>query len=247
MNRWVSLLISVAASSALAQTFVSDERKLKESPRTMFIEVKLSPYTPLIDGASVFSDLPANERPYAYLFDNTPMLMGEFEVEYQLFQKFGTLSAGVSLGYAEKFGKSIDSATGQRIGQSTGLMLVPIKALLVYRFDWLKQKTRIPLVPYAKGAFVTMPWWITNGSEEERLGQFKGNGVRFGLAGVLGLAVELDFLDQRLARDFDSSVGVNHTYLFAEGTFQGMNFFPSVGPPLDFSSMHFMFGLGLEF
>jgi D-methionine transport system permease protein len=40
--------------------------------------------------------------------------------------------------------------------------------------------------------------------------------VAFGLSFTAGLSFMLDFLDQRLARDFDSSVGVNHTYLFAE-------------------------------
>ena len=245
MKRWFSLLVTVAASSALAQTFVSDERKPKESPRSMFLEVKLSPFTPLIDSA--FPSLDAAQRPYAKFFGNTPMLMGELEVEYQLFQKFGTIAVGLSLGYAEKYGKSIDAETGAQISQSTGLHLVPVKVLVVYRFDWLKQKTKIPLVPYAKGAFVTMPWWITNGGNVEVSNNVRGEGVQFGLAGVLGLAFELDFLDPRLARDFDSSMGVNHTYLFAEGTIQAMDLFPTAGPPLNLSSQHFMFGLGLEF
>ena len=74
----------------------------------------------------------------------------------------------------------------------------------------------------------------------------RGQGVKFGIAGVLGLALQLDFIDQRLARDFDSSVGVNHTYLFAEGTLQEMNLFGG-SKALDLSSAHFMFGLGFEF
>jgi hypothetical protein len=61
------------------------------------------------------------------------------------------------------------------------------------------------------------------------------------------VSLELDFLDPRLARDFDSSIGVNHTYLFAEGTVQGMALFNTKPRDLDFSSEHFMFGLGFEF
>jgi hypothetical protein len=124
--------------------------------------------------------------------------------------------------------------------------VVPIKVVVAYRFDYLKQKTKVPLVPYVKGEFVAMPWWAVNGAAVEQSAGFYGKGARFGLAGVVGLAVELDFLDQRLARDFDSSMGVNHTYLFAEATFQGMNLFPSVGPAANWSSIHFMFGLALE-
>ena len=74
-----------------------------------------------------------------------------------------------------------------------------------------------------------------------------GEGVKFGFGGVLGLSLELDFLDRRLARDFDSSVGVNHTYLFAEGTLQEMALFNSDAKGLDFSSFHAVFGLGFEF
>ncbi len=242
----VALLWSVVSFSALAQTFVSDEHRTKESPRSMFLEIKLSPYMPLID--QPFQNKPVAERPYAFFFgENNPMLLGEIEFEYQLFQAFGSLAIGASVGYAEKYGQALDVTNDSRVGQSTGLSMVPIKALLVYRFDWLKQKTKIPLVPYVKGAFVAIPWWITNGGEVENVREFAGRGTRFGLAGVFGLALELDFIDPRLARDFDSSMGVNHTYLFAEATLQGMDFFPSVGAPLNLSSQHFMFGLGLEF
>ncbi|PZR13536.1 MAG: hypothetical protein DI536_12345 [Archangium gephyra] len=245
MKRWVSLLVVIAASSAMAQTFVSDERKPKESPRSMFFEFKLSPFTPLIDSTATVGE--GKQLPYDKFFGDSPMLLGEIEIEYQVFQKFGTIAVGLSGGYAEKYGKSVSANSGAAIGQSTGLHVVPLKALLIYRFDWLKQKTRIPLVPYVKGAFVTMPWWIMNGKAIEVFNNVRGEGVRFGLAAVFGLAFELDFLDPRLARDFDSSMGVNHTYLFAEGTLQAMNLFPSAGPPLNLSSQHFNFGIGLEF
>lgn len=240
MNRAV-LVCCLVAAPALAQVFASDVRERKESPRTMFLEFKLSPYTPMLD-----SGFAKNTGPYFTFFGNAPMLLGEIELEYEFFQKFGTLSAGFSAGYAEKYGKALDAATGEHIGQSTGIHVVPIKVVLAYRFDYFKQKNKVPLVPYAKAEFVAMPWWATNGSVVEESSGVYGKGARFGLAGVLGLALELDFLDQRLARDFDSSMGVNHTYLFAEATFQAMNLFPPVGPSFNWSSIHFMFGLGLE-
>lgn len=127
------------------------------------------------------------------------------------------------------------------------MRLVPIKAMLVYRFDWAKEKWGIPVVPYAKGAFVAMPYFLLSGVNLEEVSLNVGQGVKFGLGATLGLALELDFLDKRLARDFDSSMGVNHTYLFAEGTVQGMALFNAEPRGLDFSSEHFMFGLGFEF
>jgi hypothetical protein len=256
MKNSLTLACALAASVASAQglelsgsspaTFeIAGAKKLLESPRTMFLEVKLSPFTPLLDRP--FGDYAPEDRPYYAVYGGGPMLLGEIEFEYQFFQKFGSLAGGLSVGYAEKYGLSIDAVTKDRVEQSTGFQIIPMKALLVYRFDWVKEKFHIPLVPYAKGAFVVMPWWVTNGSSVELSGITRGQGVKFGVAGVLGLALQLDFIDQRLARDFDSSVGVNHTYLFAEGTLQEMDPFSTEARKLDLSSAHFMFGMGFEF
>jgi hypothetical protein len=245
MKTSLTLACVLLSTAAAAQTFeLADSKKRLESPRSMYFEAKLSPYTPLLDRP--FMDLPEAERPYYAVFGGGAMLLGEIEFDYQFFQKFGSLAGGLSVGYSEKFGKSIDAVTKERVDQSTGLRIVPIKALLVYRWDWAKEKFKIPLVPYAKAAFVMMPWWIVNGSTVELSGISRGEGFKFGFAGVLGLALELDFLDHRLARDFDSSVGVNHTYLFAEGTIQEMNLF-GTAKGIDLSSKHFMFGLAFEF
>lgn len=245
MKTSLTLACALLSSLASAQVFeVSGSKKRLESPRDMFFEAKLSPYTPLLDRP--FMDLPEADRPYYAVFGGGPMLLGEIEIDYQFFQKFGSLAGAVSVGYSEKFGHSIDAVSKERVDQSTGLRIVPIKAMLVYRWDWAKEKFKIPLVPYLKGAFVMMPWWVVNGGSVELSGISRGEGLKFGLAGVLGLSLELDFLDHRLARDFDSSVGVNHTYLFAEGTLQEMNLF-GTAKAIDLSSQHFMFGLGFEF
>ena len=245
MKTSLTLACALLSTVASAQAFeLSGTKKRLESPRSMFFEAKLSPYTPLLDRP--FADLPEADRPYFAVFGGGPMLLGEIEFDYQFFQKFGSLAGGISVGYSEKFGLSIDAVTKERVDQSTGLRIVPIKAMLVYRWDWAKENFHVPLVPYVKGAFVAMPWWVVNGGSLEVFGVSRGEGVKFGLSGMLGLSLELDFLDQRLARDFDSSVGVNHTYLFAEGTIQEMNLF-GTARGLDLSSKHFMFGLGFEF
>ena len=246
MKTSLMLACGLVATVASAQEHfeLSGTKKRLESPRSMFFEAKLSPYTPLLDRP--FMDLPEAERPYYAVFGGGAMLLGEIEVDYQFFQKLGSLAAALSVGYSEKFGLSIDAVSHERVDQSTGLRIVPVKALLVYRFDWAKEKFRIPVVPYAKAALVVMPWWVVNGGSVELSGIQRGEGVKVGLAGVLGISLELDFLDQRLARDFDSSMGVNHTYLFAEGTIQEMNLF-GTAKGIDLSSKHFMFGLGFEF
>ncbi|GMU58364.1 MAG: hypothetical protein AMXMBFR34_01270 [Myxococcaceae bacterium] len=211
-----------------------------ETSRSMFFEFKLSPYTPLID-----RDFTDTTGPYQTIMGGGPMLMGEVEFDYQFFQKMGSVAVGFSGGYAEKYGKAVAAETLEPTSQPTGLKLVPLKALLVYRFDWLSLKKDIPLVPYAKVAFVMMPWWVLNGTEIEVSDGLRGAGISYGIAGVFGLALTLDFLDPRLSRDLDTSLGVNHSYLFTEFAIQEMGLFEPQS--FDFSSRHWMFGLGFEF
>jgi hypothetical protein len=237
-QRWMWLAVAMSAGAALGEEVHGASR------RSFFFEAKVAPYFPEID--SHFATKPG---PYEKVFGNTFLWLGEAELDFQFFQKFGTLAVGVSAGYAEKYGKAFVASSGETASESTAIHLVPIKALLVYRFDWLNQKHGIPLVPYVKGGPVIMPWWVTKGPDVEVVGELKGAGYKLGLAGTVGLSLCLDFLDPRLARDFDISVGVNHSYIFAEWTYQNMVLFePSSNTsPLDLSSKNFTFGLGLEF
>lgn len=223
--------------------------EIAESEKSMEFEVKLGPYKPFVDRR--FPDVPEADRPYQKSFNGAPMLIGEIEIDKQLWQAFGTLAVAFSLGYAEKFGKATDAATGVPADESTGIRLVPMKALAVYRWDYPVAKWNVPLVPYLKTGIVMAPWWVIKGQGIEVADGVRGAGVKWGLAAVFGLALQLDFLDPRLARDFDSSAGVNHTYLFAEYAVQELSFeqgphgFGSSG--LDLSSHHWMFGLSFEF
>lgn len=219
-----------------------------ESSRNFTLELKLGPYTPMIDSVMTLAPDAKGQRPYARVFGGTPMLMGELGLEYMILQQFGTLSAGLSVAYAEKFGKAIIAETGEKADQSTGLRLLTFRPGVTYRFDWAAFKYKVPLIPYAKVQFVTMPWWIENAKELEYADGLPGQGVSFGFAGTLGISFMLDVLDQRLARDFDSSVGVNHTYLFAEFNFQEMVPWreKAGNAPLLLSSRHWLFGVAFD-
>jgi hypothetical protein len=228
-------LLTLALALAPLSSFAWEVRS--QSPKDMFLEFKLAPWSPALAPALITT------------YGSLPMLLGEVEFDYQVFQKFGTIAVGVSAGYAEKFAKAFVSGTEQRSGESTGLRVVPIKVLAIYRFDLTWLRWDVPLVPYIKGGVVGMPWWITKGADVESYLGKAGAGTRFGLVGVVGLSLTLDFLDRRLARDFDSSVGVNHSYLFAEFALQDLSLFNAASntAPIDFSTKHFTFGLGFEF
>ncbi len=215
---------------------------IKASPRRMMFEFKLGPYLPLVDRG-----FPDKAGPYYLIFNNESMLLGEASLEYQFFQDFGTVSGGLGAGYAEKFAPALDD-TGAQLSQKTGLKLMPFKAFLAYRFDWLANTYSVPLVPYAKAGIAAMYWQSVNAGGVELNKGDRGSGIKYGYFGTLGLALQIDFLDQRLARDFDADLGVNHSYLFAEYSLQEINdFHTQAATDLDFSSRHWMFGLALEF
>lgn len=240
-------MIAFVVAAALAQPGqVSDATTIAgESPRMFTLELKLGPYTPMADAIGGLAADPATGlRPYTQVFGGTPMLMGELGLEYLAWQKFGTIAGGVSVAYAEKFAKAFVADTDIRANQSTGLRILTIRPTVTYRFDWAALRHKVPLVPYVKAQFVAMPWWILNGGEIETFDGKPGQGVSFGVAGTVGLSIMLDILDQRLARDFDSSVGVNHTYIFAELNVQEM--FARTALPLGLSSRHWLFGLAFD-
>jgi hypothetical protein len=236
------LLAQTGGTSTKEEATVwSDEEVSKnETPKDMALEFKLGPYMPLVDREPTLTG-----KPYETTFGTGPMLLGELEFDYQFFTRFGSIGAGFSIGYAEKYGHAIDPTTGETSSEATSLQIVPMQLLAVYRFDVLAEKVHVPLVPYLKGGLVMIPWWSSKGGEIETSNGFYGAGVRWGLAFIPGLALQLDFLEPRLARDLDSSTGINHSYLFAEFHLAEVNDFGQ--KVLDLSSRHFMFGLAIEF
>lgn len=214
-----------------------------ESPRSITLEAKLGGYKPLVDREKSLN----GSKPFEATYGQAPMLLFELEVDRQLWHEIGTAAVGVSLGYAEKYAPAtVTDAAGNvtTTSERTGFFVLPIRLMGTYRFDYGAVKMGIPLVPYAKLGLVYSPWWTTKGGGVEYVGDSRGAGGRWGWGGTLGLSFLLDVLEPRLARDFDTDVGVNHSYLFAEFTYADVSSFSATG--LDLSSRHFMFGLAFE-
>jgi len=233
---------ALMVAAALLATGVRAEGIAGETKRTMFVDAKVGLWTPLIDDS--FPSVPADKRPYQKAFGGQPMLMGEGSLEYELFQQLGVLSTGLGIAYAEKFGHAV-SDTGTPEAQSTGLRVFQFKALLDYHFDYAATHWQVPLVPSLKLSLIAAPWWATKGDAIEFADGLPGNGVKYGFGGTVGLALLLDFLDPRLARDFDTGLGVNHTYFFGEFAYQNVTWGESP-VPLDLSSRHWMFGFAFD-
>jgi hypothetical protein len=238
MKKVVLLATVLAASLAYAE---EDDDAFSittagESPRSGAVELRFGSYSPAI----------ANTPEFQALLGSGSLLLFELEIDKQFFQKVGSFGVGFIIGYGERYGTAVLQADGVTpSAERTALRVLPIKGVAVYRMDYPALHWHVPLVPYAKAGLVFQPWWMLKGSRVENTDFGRGSGAKYGYTVVGGLAFQLDFLDERLAKDFDSDVGVNHSYLFGEYNHVGLNSFSGTG--FDFSSQHWMFGLAMEY
>jgi len=207
--------------------------------RTMAVEVKLGGYKPLIDEEAGLTN-----KPYQETFGDNPMILFEVSGERELFQAMGTASVGLSAGYAEKVAPA-QKDSGEAASESTMLRVYPLQVFGSYRFDYAAITWGIPVVPYVKLGLHYDIWSSTKGANLESTadgGLALGGKLGWGFTG--GLSLLLDVFEPRLARDFDTDAGVNHSYLFAEYHYADVNNFYSAG--LNLSGRYFMFGIAFE-
>jgi hypothetical protein len=226
----VALVLSVPAIA---------DSEAKPLPNTTILELKLGFYQPRVgDSPGATSDA------YVQTFGNSPMLLGEFEVDRSFWHGYGYLGIGFSIGYGEKYAKAT-LADGTPSGESTGLLVLPMRLMAVYRYDVLAHVFHIPFVPYAELGFVSYPWWTNKGGSVEIVDGSKGSGVRWGWGFTLGLALELDFLNPTYAREAREDAGIYHFYIFGEFNDDFANNFGAKG--INLGAAYFTFGLAFEF
>lgn len=210
-----------------------------QSPRSGAVLLKLGGYKPLID-----EEEGLNGRPYENTFGDASLLLFEAELQRFFYQGVGTAGLSLTAGYGEKYAPA-RLASGAEAAEQTALKVIPLSVNLLYRFDYPAFEWGVPLVPYARLGVIYTPWWVNKGDDTEAVGSRKGSGAEWGWGATGGLAFMLDVLEPRFARDFDSGLGVNHSYLFAEYTYADVNNFGGGG--LNLSSRRWMFGLALDY
>jgi hypothetical protein len=215
------------------------------TPISGAFELQLSGYHPQVD-----SEPGLTGAPYHTAFGDKSMLLFEVEWQRQFFQKFGSLAGAIAAGYGELYGKGVFASDGSVSSDNTALKVVPLKALLVYRFDVLARRWNVPLVPFGKFGLVYETYQVTNGSgDTSTSGSSSGSGGRWGWEGDVGLALLLDWFDPNLAKDFDIDVGVNHSYFFA--AYRNMSASrdnPFAAPSgLRLNDKFWVFGLSIEY
>ncbi|MCC6748043.1 MAG: hypothetical protein IT371_10320 [Deltaproteobacteria bacterium] len=186
------------------------------SPQHFAVEFKLGPYAPNID-----SEFGGSATPFKDIFGDGTGLMIRGELDYQFWGGFGSIGAGLQLGYYGKSAQALqDTGSGGGTAASageTGITLFPISLLAVYRFDVLAKRFKVPLVPFAKFGLNYTRWWIFKG--DGGVASFEGHkaaGGTFGWQVNLGGALLLDIFEPSAAKNLDNELGINHTYLFFE-------------------------------
>ena len=245
MKQLLVVLALLLAAPAFAQELAASEeasRRSLESERRFVLELRGGRFRPEID-----SRFPATAQPYNDIFGKKAMWLFEGELDYELYQGIGTLSAGFAAGYGAVYGHGIVALTGEQAPDLTVLKILPLRLLAVYRFDWLARELGIPLVPFGKLGLAHTLWWVTEGTGAiAKFGSDKALGGKWGYEAALGLAFELNFIDRAVGREFDADFGVNHVFAFGELTRLTANNFGSA-KGLDLSDTSWQFGLAFEF
>ena len=235
---FAALMAALPAWGQDMSAVVAEEVSL-QSPRSGAVVFRLGGYKPLIDEEEGLST-----TPYKNIFGDESLLLFEAELQRFFYQGIGTAGVSLSAGYGEKYAPA-RLAEGGEAAEQTALKVIPLSVGGFYKFDYAAFEWGIPLVPYGRLGLVYTPWWITKGSATESANGVRGSGGKWGWSATGGVAFMLDVLEPRFARDFDSDLGVNHSYLFAEYTYADVNNFGAGG--LNLSSRRWMFGLALDY
>lgn len=261
-----------AASSASAggvvgtsgSTFSENKPQNFESPQRFALEIKFGPYVPGIDSSPGLN----GRTPFADLFNGgekpAGFLLTTLEFDWQFLRKVGSLGVGLSLGFYRNTTKaftyndtngtlvSCNVADCQQSGDDTALNVIPIQLMLVYRFDYLMQRWRVPFVPYFKVGLAYYIWAIQNGSggiatfNEPDGTVSSGAGGTWGFVLHPGLSFLLDVIDRNAAHVMDSELGINHTHIFIEMNYANISNFGRDNTMV-LSDLSFNAGLAFEF
>jgi hypothetical protein len=260
----VSAAVAASVLAVAPAAFAQDDRvdtlgalhhKVYESPQHFAIELRLAPsFYPDVDTDPALGGC----TPFKTVFGpgKTVLLSGEFDWQALRIPHVGTLGPGVGIGYATFSGNAplagaanggCLTSTSQSSGESTSLNIYPFYAVAVFRADGLWKDLGVPFIPYAKAGLGGALWQATNTLGTSNFDGQKGQGYSMGAQLALGLAFNLNVLDPYAAREFDESMGVNSTSLFAEWTDASLNGLGFQSNPLRVGGTMWTFGLAWEF
>jgi len=217
-----------------------------ESPQHFAFEARFSGFTPEIDSDPNLQ----GKTPYGDTFGTSARLLFSAELDWQAARipHVGTIGPGLAIGYASMSDPAqFEPPRSGASGETTTLEIFPFYAVGVLRADALWRELHVPLVPYAKVGLSMALWRASNTLGTSHAQGISGLGRSFGTQIGLGLGFNLNVLDDYAARNFDDSMGVNATYLFAEWTRADYNGLWFQSDPLRVGASYWTFGLTFEF
>jgi hypothetical protein len=224
---WMTLLMAPMLATA-------------ETPLHGVAEFKIGGYYPAID-----DEFGGASQPFLDVFSDGDLVYGELELDTTLWRGVGTLAAGFHLGYTTVKGNVL-STGDTSVSDTTSMTIVPLRASLVYRYDYSAKHHSIPLVPVLKCGLDYALWWV-DGADGETA-SFGGNEASGGIMGAHGsvaIHLLLDIFGETSAANFDLNWGVNNSYFFAEYMITRIDNFSTDG--FDLSDDIWAFGLAFEF
>ncbi len=229
------------------------------SKQRFAVELKFGPYVPSVDDATNNAGL----GPYATIFGQTDAngvadgqpkagLYSVLSFEWQFANFAGPLSIGTQVGFFRDRAAALlaepETENVRSDADTVTFLVVPVAVLIGYRFEWLADKHRVPLVPYARGGIAYGLWWSKDGSGEvsENDAGEPGRGGSIGWQTNFGMMLRMDFIDRGSAGALDRATGINHTYLFGEYQISRLNGF-GTGNRMSVGDDTFLAGLAVEF
>ena len=213
-----------------------------QSPVSGFMEFKGGPYRPMVD-----QEFGEGGGPFNAFFNGKGMLLGEVQFDYHLWEEFGKLGLAFNAGYGLVSGRvRMFDGTEVDLSDEARFRVIPLRAGLIYRYDYSAMHHNIPLVPKIKAGLDYHLWRVV-GADGETAGTDaqRASGGKFGWHVTAGLNFHLDFIDAGSAAAFDMTWGINNSYIFAEYTWANVDNFGGEG--IDLSARHAAFGLAFEF
>ncbi len=237
------------------------------SPQRFALEIKFGPYLPNIDRAYNGPGL----GPYANIYGVTNErgeatgqpkkgFYGAIAFEYQFFHFGGPLGVGFQWSMFRDRAQALiadppldPDESVRSTADSTRFAVMPLALQLVYRFEFLADRVRVPLVPYAKIGPSYAFWWSKNGAgdistikDDDGNVIDKARGGAWGFQANFGGMLRLDFLERGEARNLDRQTGINHTYVFGEWQFSQINNFGRKDS-INLGASTWLVGLAMEF
>ena len=194
-----------------------------ESPQNFAFEFRVARYVPNIDADPALG----GRHPYGDIFGTTPRLEIAAEMDWQVLRipYVGTIGPGVGVGYTTMSAPANFSGTTVQSAENTSLDIFPLYGVAVLRADIFSRKLHVPIVPYAKAGIGVAYWRASNdaGTSVSKTNGVVGKGHSVGTHFAIGAALTLDVFDEKAARNLDTEIGINHSYLFFEYFMSDLN------------------------